>query len=124
MRWVIDAQDEESSYARHVLSPIRPEGRPPRLKNELRFCFLSPPTPNHPIPAPTVRSPLALFPGTFSRPIIFGGQSFPQLLGGELEELPETEIGQLQPQQLVWRLTLTVAEAETMQVPVQPFQVQ
>ena len=55
--------------------------------------------------------------GTFSRRIIFRGQLFPQLLRCQLEELPETQIGQLQTQQLVWRLILAMAPAKAMQVP-------
>jgi hypothetical protein len=45
---------------------------------------------------------------------------FPQSLGGQLEELPETEIGQLQTQSFVRRLILAMAPAKAMQVSVQP----
>ena len=62
--------------------------------------------------------------GTISRRISQRGQFFPQFLRGQLEELPEAQVGQLQAQQAVRRLTLAAAGPEPTQVPVQPLQVQ
>src|SRR4051794_38796422 len=57
--------------------------------------------------------------GTISRRNFLSGQFFPQFLRGQLEELPEAQVGQLQSQQAVWRLTLAAAGPEPTQVPVQ-----
>src|SRR3954469_393403 len=62
--------------------------------------------------------------GTFSRRIILRGQLFPQLLRGQLEELPEAQVGELQVQQTVGRLILAATSPEPAEVPVQPLQVQ
>jgi serine/threonine protein kinase len=51
--------------------------------------------------------------GTISRRISHRGQFFPQFLRGQLEELPEAQVGQLQAQQAVRRLTLTAAGPES-----------
>ena len=47
--------------------------------------------------------------GTISRRIFLSGQPFPQFLRRELEELPETQVGQLHAQQAVRRLTFAAA---------------
>src|SRR5512135_1061300 len=39
--------------------------------------------------------------GTISRRNLLSGQFFPQLLRGQLEELPETQLGEIQAQQAV-----------------------
>src|SRR5512142_1735463 len=52
------------------------------------------------------------------------GQLFPQFPRGQLEELPEAQVGQLQVEKAVRRLILAVAGSEPPQVPVQPLQVQ
>src|SRR4051812_21344765 len=62
--------------------------------------------------------------GTISRRMILRGQFFPQLLRGQLEELPEAQLGQIQAQQAVRRLILAAAGPEATQVPVQTLQVQ
>ncbi len=70
------------------------------------------------------RLPPETFEGTISRRIILRGQSFPQFLRRELEELPEAQVVQLQAQQTVRRLVLAEAGPKTAQVPVQTLQVQ
>jgi hypothetical protein len=62
--------------------------------------------------------------GTISRRILLRGQFFPQFLRGQLEELPEAQVGQLQTQQAVRRLTSPGAGSEPTQIPVQPLQVE
>jgi len=46
-----------------------------------------------------------------------------QSLRGQLDVLPEAQVGQLRAEQTVWRLILAMAEAEAVQVPVRPLQV-
>jgi putative transposase len=62
--------------------------------------------------------------GTISRRILLRGQSFPKFLRGELEELPEAQLGKPQAQQAVRRLILAVSGSKPAQVPVQTLQVQ
>ena len=62
--------------------------------------------------------------GTISRRNLLSGQFFPQLLRGQLEELPETQLGEIQAQQAVRRLTLAAAYSKATQVPVQTLEVQ
>src|SRR5512135_3519377 len=62
--------------------------------------------------------------GTISRRNLLSGQFFPQLLRGQLEELPETQLGEIQAQQAVRRLTLAAADSKATQVPVQTLEVQ
>src|SRR4051794_38337582 len=62
--------------------------------------------------------------GTISRRIFQRGQFFPQFLGRQLEELPEAQVGELQSEQAVRRLTLAMPDPELTQVPVQALQVQ
>src|SRR4051794_7333410 len=62
--------------------------------------------------------------GTISRRNFQRGQSFPQFLGRQLEELPEAQVGHPQAEQVVRRLTLAVTDPEPTKVPVQTFQVQ
>ena len=62
--------------------------------------------------------------GTISRCISHRGQLFPQFLRGQLEELPETQLGELQAQQAVRRPILAAADSKATQVPVQALQVQ
>ena len=62
--------------------------------------------------------------GTISRRILLRGQFFPQFLRGQLEELPETQLGEIQAQQAVRRLIFAAAGAKAAQVPVQTLQVQ
>jgi hypothetical protein len=50
--------------------------------------------------------------------------SLSQFLRRQLEELPETQFGEIQTQQAVWRLILAAAKAKATQVPVQTLQVQ
>src|SRR5512135_1167581 len=50
--------------------------------------------------------------GTISGRILRCGQLFPQFLRGQSEELPEAQVGQLQPQQAVGRLILAAADAK------------
>jgi hypothetical protein len=62
--------------------------------------------------------------GTISRRIFHRGQLFPQFLRGQLEELPEAQVGDIQAQQAVRRLILAAADSESPQIPVQALQVQ
>src|SRR4051794_24212232 len=62
--------------------------------------------------------------GIISRRILLRGQFFPQFLRGQLEELPEAQIGQLHPQQAVRRLILATAGPKPAKVPVQTLQVE
>jgi hypothetical protein len=62
--------------------------------------------------------------GTISHRMILRGQFFPQLLRGQLEELPEAQLGEIQAQQAVRRLIFAAAGPEATQVPVQTLQVQ
>jgi hypothetical protein len=50
--------------------------------------------------------------GTISRCILLHGQSLPQFLRRQLEELPEAQGGELQAQQAVGRLVLAAAGPE------------
>ena len=61
---------------------------------------------------------------TNSRRILLRGQSFPQFLGRQFEELPEAQLGQLQTQQAVRRSISPGAGPEPTQIPVQPLQVE
>lgn len=62
--------------------------------------------------------------GTISCRILLHGQSFPQSLRGQFEELPETQLGENQTQHAVGRLILPAACSEPTQVPIQTLQVQ
>jgi hypothetical protein len=52
----------------------------------------------------------ALKQGTISRRIFLRGQFFPQILRGQLEELPEAQVRHVQAQQAVRRLTLAATD--------------
>jgi RNA-directed DNA polymerase len=62
--------------------------------------------------------------GTISRRISRRGQFFPQFVWGQLEELPEAQVGHVQAQQAVRRLTPAGPGAESTKAPVQALQVQ
>jgi hypothetical protein len=62
--------------------------------------------------------------GTNSRHILLRGQSFPQFLRRQLEELPEAQLGKPQVQQVVRRLILAASYSKPTKVPVQTLQVQ